>query len=354
MKLEGTVPEMPELGRLDELPADYRESLTFQNLVPLWPKLRSFLPPDRPLPRTMATMWPYESLRPLLMRAGELTPIQKAERRVLALANPGLGHEKMQATAAIYLGMQLLLPGEIAPSHRHTPNAARLIVEGEGAYTEVDGVKHSMSRGDLILTPSGMWHEHGHEGSSPVVWLDILDLPLVHQLEAAYVVEGKPDRAKPRGGTGAYAAAGVVPSPGFRRSERPYPLIRYPWIEVRAALQSLAASDPGAETIQVTYVNPETGADCQNIIGFHALMLRPEESVSLPVRSPAAVFHVIEGRADISIDQAILTLGEADTCCAPAYSRIALRNTLADRSCYLFIADESPLQRKLGLYEVRR
>src|SRR6266478_1158208 len=114
---------MPELGRLEDLPADYRAALTRQNLVPLWPNLRAVLPPGKPRPKTRATHWSYETLRPLLLKAGELTPIEKAERRVLVLANPGHGLENLQASAAIYLGMQLLLPGEWAPAHRQTPNA---------------------------------------------------------------------------------------------------------------------------------------------------------------------------------------------------------------------------------------
>src|ERR1700674_3175835 len=145
---------MQELGRLEDLPADYREALTRQNLVPLWPNLRGVLPPGRPRPNTRATLWPYEALKPLLLKAGELTPIEKAERRVLVLANPGHGLENMQASAAMYLGMQLLLPGEWAPAHRHTPNAVRMIVEGEGAYTSVNGEKSPMSGGDLIFTPT--------------------------------------------------------------------------------------------------------------------------------------------------------------------------------------------------------
>ncbi len=94
---------MLELARLDDLPADYRAALGEQNLVPLWPSLRAVLPPGQPRPRTQATCWHYESLRPLLLQAGELTPIEKAERRVLVLANPGHGLDKMQASAAIYL-----------------------------------------------------------------------------------------------------------------------------------------------------------------------------------------------------------------------------------------------------------
>jgi gentisate 1,2-dioxygenase len=113
--------------------------------VPLWPSLRAVLPPHVPARRTQATFWSYRSLRPLLLQAGELTPIEKAERRVLVLANPGHGLDNMQASAAMYLGMQLLLPGEWAPAHRHTPNAVRMIVEGEGAYTTVGGEKCPMS-----------------------------------------------------------------------------------------------------------------------------------------------------------------------------------------------------------------
>ncbi|MBL8334679.1 MAG: cupin domain-containing protein, partial [Rubrivivax sp.] len=173
---------MNDLGRLEDLPTEYVESLRALNLVPLWPSLRAVLPPTKPRPATQATHWRYDTLRPLLMRAGELTPIEKAERRVLVLANPGHGLDNMKASPAIYLGMQLLLPGEWAPSHRHTPNAVRMIVEGNGAYTTVDGEKCPMSRGDLILTPTGLWHEHGHDGTEPVVWLDVLDLPLVYYM----------------------------------------------------------------------------------------------------------------------------------------------------------------------------
>ena len=145
---------MDELGRLEDLPQAYRDELSALNLVPLWPSLRSVLPRQVPARRTQPTCWPYRTLRPLLMRAGELTPMEKAERRVLVMANPGHGLEKMQASAAIYLGMQLLLRGERAPSHRHTPNAVRMVVEGRGAGTTVDGEKGPMRRGDLILTPA--------------------------------------------------------------------------------------------------------------------------------------------------------------------------------------------------------
>ena len=143
------------------------------------------------------------------------------------MANPGHGLEKMQASAAIYLGMQLLLPGEWAPSHRHTPNAVRMIVEGEGAWTTVDGEKCPMSRGDLILTPTGLWHEHGHDGDQPVVWLDVLDLPIVYFMEASYVIPGERQETKASRGDRAWSRAGVVPSPVFERSTKRNPVLRY-------------------------------------------------------------------------------------------------------------------------------
>ena len=342
-----------ELGRLDDLPADYIAAMRAQNLVPLWPNLRALLPPTQPRAKTQPVSWAYRAIKPLLLQAGELTPIEKAERRVLVLANPGHGLENMQASPAMYLGLQLLLPGEWAPAHRHTPNAVRLIVEGEGAYTTVNGEKCVMARGDLILTPTGQWHEHGHDGDQPVVWLDVLDLPLVYYLEASYHINGERQAITPERGDQRYAQGGMVPSIDFERSGKPYPMLRYPWAAARAALTTLADQQPGLASVQITYTNPETGGHAQNILGFYAQMLRPGQTLGLPLRSPAMVFHVIEGAAELQVDNTHLPLDEADTACAPGFSRITLRNRLADQPAFLFIADETPLHQKLGVFENR-
>jgi gentisate 1,2-dioxygenase len=347
---------MDDLGRLEDLPADYVQALRALNLVPLWPSLRAVLPPGQPRPNTRATHWAYAAVRPLLLRAGELTPIEKTERRVLVLANPGHGLDKMQASAAMYLGLQLLLPGEWAPAHRHTPNAVRMVVEGTGAWTTVDGERCAMQRGDLILTPTGLWHEHGHDGSDPVIWLDVLDLPLVHYIEASYHVNGERQAVRGsgnRGGDRLYANGGLAPTPLFQRSRRGYPMLRYPWADTRAALLSLAAAQPDLEALQLTYVNPETGADAENILGFYALMLRPGQSLRLPARSPAMVFHVIEGSAQATLPDQRFALAQADTCCCPGYVALTLANGSASEPAFLFIADETPLHRKLGVFENR-
>lgn len=341
------------LGRLEDLPDDYVAALRALNLVPLWPNLRAVLPPERPRPRTRPIAWSYRTLRPLLLRAGELTPIEKAERRVLVLANPGHGLDNMQASAAMYLGMQLLLPGERAPAHRHTPNAVRVVVEGEGAFTTVDGERCGMRRGDLILTPTGRWHEHGHDGDAPVVWLDILDLPLVHYVEASYHVDGPRQVVGNDQGHLAYARGGLLPTVGFARSRRPHPMLRYPWSQARAALVDLAGRQPGLDCVQLAYCNPETGAAPQAILGFYCQLLRPGQSLRLPVRSPAMVFHLIEGGAELDVDGRCLRLDQADTGCAPGYAEVTLRNRSRTEPAFLFIADEAPLHRKLGVFEDR-
>jgi gentisate 1,2-dioxygenase len=344
---------MHDLGRLEDLPSEYVSALTRQNLVPLWPTLLALLPPDKPRPQTRTTVWSYESLRPLLLKAGELTPIEKAERRVLVLANPGHGLTKLQATPAIYLGMQLLLPGERAPAHRHTPNAVRMIVEGEGAYTTVEGDKCPMIRGDLILTPTGLWHEHGHDGIDPVVWLDVLDLPLVYYMEASYHNNGESQTVLRNGGGSGYPGGGLLPTPLFEREPTNYPLLRYAWSDARASLQALARDRPDLEAVQIAYINPNTGRDVQNILGYYALMLRPGQKLNLPSRSPASIFHVIEGALDFRAGDQAFSLIEADTCCVPCYAEVVLRNRSESSPTFAFIADEAPLHRKLGLFENR-
>lgn len=341
---------MEQLATLADLPVKYINDLKQCNLVPLWPSLRNVLPPIKPIPNTRSTVWKYSEIKPLLLQAGDLTPIEKTERRVLVLANPGHGLENMRATSVIYLGMQLLLPNEYAPSHRHTPNAVRLIVEGEKAYTTVEGRKCPMQHGDLILTPSGLWHEHGHEGDKPVIWLDVLDLPLIYYMEASFV-EGGHNYSIERVENKPRYAAGLVPTVQNIRGEQNYPMLRYPWQNAKQLLTDLA-DEKTINPVQIAYVNPETGQDCQKIIGYSALMVRPNEKVQLEPRSAAMIFHVIEGQTEIIIEGEVSRLDTADTACAPCFAHIDFINSSSE-PCFIFIADEVPIQKKLGLYSTR-
>ena len=312
------------------------------------------LPYGRPSRSTQPAHWRYRDIRPQLLRAGELTPIEKAERRVLVLCNPGLGLENMKATATIYVGLQLILPGETAPNHRHTPSAVRFVVEGEGGFTLVDGEKLPMGKGDLILTPPGLWHEHGHEGRGPVIWLDALDLPLVYGIEASYAIEGRPqpvDKPTDWGGRASATAAWCRTARSTRRAS-PYPMLRFPWRDVQRALGELASVTPRDEAVQLAYVNPETGRECLAALGFSALQLRPGEELRLPRRSASAVLHVVEGSGTALVDDATHRFETADTLAVPTHADLLLANASGTASAYLFVVDDAPLQRKLGIYEV--
>lgn len=344
---------MSALGTLEDLPLDYRQGLTARNLVPLWPALRAALPYGIPSRKTKPILWRYEEIRPQLLEAGRLTPIEKAERRVLVLANPGLGLDNMQATPSIYIGMQLILPGETAPNHRHSPSAVRFVVEGDGGFTVVEGEKCPMEPGDLILTPSGLWHEHGHSGSGPVVWMDALDLPLVYGLEASYCTEGEPQtiRNEADASQTRYRRAGLVPYKALTRARAAYPLVRFPWREVRAALADLATVTPRGEAVRLAYVNPETGAECMPILGFSAIELRPGETLRLPRHSASAVINVVDGSGTAEIDGVSLPFDRFDTMAVPTHAEVRLENASATKPAHLFVVDDAPMQKKLGFYE---
>ncbi len=348
---------MTTLGTLEDLPIEYRDALTSRNLVPLWPAMRSVLPYNVPTRDTSVINWDYRGIRPLLMEAGDLTPIEKAERRVLILANPGHGLENIQATPSIYLGMQLILPGETAPNHRHTPSAVRVIVEGEGAFTTVDGEPCQMERGDLILTPAGKWHEHTHEGEGPIVWLDVLDLPLMYRLNSSWAIEGElqnTDKTRDKSYSD-YSASGVVPNINRQRVDDSTPQLRYPWKKTRACLAEMAV-DHHDGLLSIAYVNPESGRSIFPSIGFGAIMLRPGESQALPKQTSPIIFHVIEGEGRMcveghpSTDGSPVSFVERDTLSAPGYARITLTNNSATAPLFLMTADECPLHEYLGIY----
>ena len=340
------------LGRLEDLPPEYVRAIHDLSVAPLWPQLRGLLPRHQPVRHTQPFMWRYQDVRPHLLRAGELTPIDKAERRVLVLCNPGHGLDKLVATPSIYVGLQLILPGEVAPNHRHTPTAVRFVIEGEGGYTTVNGEKCPMHPGDLILTPALNWHEHGHEGSGPVVWLDALDLPFIYQMEASYAIEGPPQAAGagPDASQNRYLRAGLLPYASLGQALRPqYPQIRFPWQDVRQALGALASVTARDEAVQLAYVNPETGRPCLPTLGFSAQRLRAGQDVAPRRRSASSVIHVIEGRGESEIDGVTLKWTQGDTLAVPTHAQVTHRAT--GRDAYLFHVDDAPMQRALGFYE---
>src|ERR1700724_3678393 len=173
---------------------EFYDRIAPANLAPLWEQLHGLVTP-LPVPKCLPTVWRYRDVRPYLMQSGSLITAQEATRRVLMLMNPGLGGQA-SITGSLFAGLQLIMPGEVAPAHRHTQSALRFIIEGHGAYTAVDGERTLMEPGDFVITPSWTWHDHGNDTDAPMVWIDGLDIQLVRLLGASFA-EGYPDDTQP-------------------------------------------------------------------------------------------------------------------------------------------------------------
>jgi gentisate 1,2-dioxygenase len=126
---------------------EFYDRLAPRNLAPLWEVLKGLVPPE-PKSKAAPFHWSYREIRPLLLESGRLLTAEEAERRVLVLENPALAGQS-RATATLYAGIQLILPGETAPAHRHTPSALRFMIEGEGGFTAVGGERTTMRKGGL-------------------------------------------------------------------------------------------------------------------------------------------------------------------------------------------------------------
>src|SRR5258707_4841854 len=191
----------PEIrSESDAFRAAFHERMHANNMYGLW-ELASQMTPQ-PQPKMIPHMWPWSTTESIIEESARAVPVGD-ERRALQLFNPGLDG-KWATTNTMIAAVQILLPGEVARAHRHTPTAIRFIMEGTGAYTAVDGERVYMAPGDLILTPSWAWHDHGNEADRPVVWMDGLDVPLVQALNAMFFQfyeETQVAAGKPRNGS---------------------------------------------------------------------------------------------------------------------------------------------------------
>ena len=229
------------------------------NLAPLWEQLHSLVTPE-PTTQCLPALWRYEEIRPHLMEAGGLITAQEAQRRVLMLENPGL---KGQATitGSLFAGLQLILPGEVAPAHRHTQSALRFIIEGHGAYTAVDGERTAMQPGDFVITPSWTWHDHGNETEEPMVWLDGLDIQIVKLLSASFAEQAPAEVqavTRSEGDSAARFGNNLLPV-DWKPAVKTSPVFNYPYARTREALATLVRNgepDP-YHGHKMRYVNPD-------------------------------------------------------------------------------------------------
>ncbi len=342
----------PIAARTPEREAFYQH-ISGGNLAPLWERLHALVTAE-PVSPVQPAIWHYREVRPHLMRAGELISAEEATRRVLILENPGLKGQT-SITHSLFAGLQLILPGEVAPAHRHTQSALRFIIEGEGAYTAVDGERTTMHPGDFVITPSWTWHDHGNPSSAPMVWLDGLDIPIVRLLDASFAEPG--DRAmqavtRPEGDNEARFANNLLPV-DWRPAVKTSPVFNYPYSRSRASLEVMSRNgepDP-CHGHKLRYVNPATGDFAMPTIAAF-IQLLPAGFATRPYRSTAAtVFVAVEGEGQTRIGDQLFEWQAHDIFVVPSWAPVSHQ---AAREAVLFSYSDRPVQEKLGLWREQR
>lgn len=335
----------------------YYGEIAKHHLSPLWESLHTLVP-KAPCPQAIPAIWKYADLRDLLMESGRIITAAEAIRRVLVLENPGLP-AKASIASNLYAGLQLILPGEIAPSHRHTQSALRFIVEGRGAWTAVDGERTTMHPGDFIVTPSWTWHDHGNPtletGGEPVVWLDGLDIPLVQQLDAGFA-ENYPEDIQPieRAEGDSYARFGHNMLPVHHEVKNGNsPIFNYPYARTREALDTLKRTgglDP-FDGVKLRYVNPATGGYPMPTMATF-MQLLPKGFVGKACRSSeSTVFSVVEGRGTVHIGGHAFRFAPRDVFVAPSWQPVRFDT---DADSVLFSYSNRPVLAALHLLREER
>ncbi len=328
------------------------------NLTPLWEVLHALVPPQPQSPCVPA-LWKYELLEQYLLGSGQLISAEEAVRRVLILENPALrGHSCI--TQSLYAGLQLILPGEVAPSHRHTQGALRFIVAGSGAYTAVDGERTTMQPGDFIITPSMAWHDHGHEGDAPMVWLDGLDIPMLRFFDAGFAEnDSRPSQAISRAEGSSFARYGhnMVPL----REPSPYgvtsPIFNYPFQNVLEALSKMQRFEPvdAWDGFKLRYTNPLTGGWPMPTMGTF-MQLLPKSFSGRPYRqTDGTVFSVVRGAGTAYITspagQTEFHFESRDHFVVPSWHTLRLASK---EGCMLFSYSDRPVHLALGIHREER
>ena len=342
--LVATVDREAEAGRMDF----YRRARD-KNLAPLWRVLHGLVT-EQPVPRCTPVLWRYGELRPYLIESCALITTREAERRVMVLENPGLPGQS-RVTQSLYGGLQILLPGETAPPHRHTASALRFIIEGSDAYTAVGGERTMMEPGDFIITPSMTWHDHGNVGTVPMVWLDGLDMHIVNTLAASFR-ENYPGEThpivRPEGAAMAEVGSNLAPI-GQTYASQTSPIFNYPYRRTREAISALASfrkPDP-CHGFKMRYLNPLTGGWAIPTIST-TMQLLPRGFETRGYRSTdSTVFVVVEGEGVSKIGELDFNWGPKDVFVVPSWMPV---RHLASQDAFLFSYSDRVVQEKLDLF----
>jgi gentisate 1,2-dioxygenase len=304
-----------------------------------------------PRPEAVAYQWKGSLLKEVVKQSSTAVPVGD-ERRAMQLFNPGLNGQ-WATTNTLIAAVQVLLPGEVARAHRHSPAAIRFIIEGDGAYTAVEGEKVIMHPGDFILTPSWQWHDHGNETKETVVWMDGLDVPLTKSLNAMFFEMHKEIQAshhKPVNGSKALYGHGRL-SPTWAK-ERPLfsPLMIYSWDQTMDALHELRNHDGSPhDGITLEYTHARTGGPVLPTISCRVQMIRKGEKLKAKRVAGSSVFLVKQGKGRSVIEGKTFDWEPGDIIALPSWAQHDYANT-GSEDAILFSISDRPVLEALGFY----
>lgn len=339
-----------DISRTQTVAVGYDEfcgALAARDLKPLW-KIAKQLMPQVPLPTTQAWLWKWDDVLPLAKRAGELITLERGgDRRVLALANPGLGGLPFTSTT-LWGALQYLGPRESAPAHRHTPSAIRFVLTGKGVYTTVNGDACDMEPGDLILTPIWNWHDHNNQSDEPMVWFDGLDLPLLTTLESIFF-ENHPDQLQPVEGHNLseqdFTGVGLREL-GTHSPLAHSPLLRYRWSETERTLEALQQKR-GDPMVSLEFVNPLTGAPAVSTFACEMHRLSPGMRTPTRRKTGSSVYVVFQGSGTSIINGVRFAWSPGDIFVTPSWASV---DHEASVQADLFAVSDRPVLQALHLY----
>lgn len=349
-------------AKLAERTSLYRDMAAL-SLTPLWEVLHALVP-QQPATPCVPAHWPYEKVRPFIERAGRAITAEEAVRRVLILENPALRGQS-SVTQSLYAGLQLILPGEIAPAHRHTQSALRFVIEGSGAFTAVEGQRTTMSPGDFIITPSWAWHDHGSEADNPVVWLDGLDIPIVRFFDTGFAETSEvktQEVQRPEGLNFAQFGFNLAPISQDKPFGATSPIFSYPYLRTREALDQLErfeAIDPH-DGVKLRYINPQTGSWPMPTIATFAQRLPPRFSGRRIRQTDGAVYSVVEGQGQVEItppgshssnDSITFEFSARDHFVIPSWHTARFAS---ETGCVLFSFSDRPVHQALSIHREER
>jgi gentisate 1,2-dioxygenase len=321
--------------------------------------------------KALPHLWPWKQIAPYLhqisevAKNAEIPPTEFADRQQFLLTNPGLGG-RLQVASTIRCAVSIYNPGDVARAHLHTPNASRTILSETGGYTTVEGERLYTSRGDLILTPNGTWHDHGNDGSEPVMWIDTLDWPLLEFLDIIWLDEEPPGtsgnekaqkESMPRGYSHAmYGAGGMVPRKADHNrgiGAKTSPFFHYKGTEIRETLMAMQSGtrDPHEGT-GLDFVNPVNGEPLFAALGYGAQMLAKGEETAFKRETSSTVYVCIEGRGQTEVAGRTFEWEENDIFVVPNFQWRRHVNT-GPGNAILYTMHDRPLLEKIGQYRAQ-